>query len=269
MKNTLYLILILFSTTCCKAQENLKGFYYSFSDKPQTKVYKYVDKNDSTKIEYWKVTTIPKTNEIKTVSYDSEFHIYNTFDEVVKENGAELIAYSDFETDEKGERIEIKAKIIDKDVYKWNEDKEYNYSVKYVNKYGRFDFEKKRAESGFEKIQVNGKEYQAAKFRDDYLINAIDHDVEQKFHQDTYYVKNIGMIKYKRKIPIQHETIELELAKILTEKEFEKIKSQQVTMCIINYYGIFLAGNSLELINFVVRRKILTDLPQLTIHKPL
>ena len=31
----------------------------------------------------------------------------------------------------------------------------------------------------------------------------------------------------------------------------------------------FLRRNSLELINFVVRRKILTDFPQLTIHKPL
>ena len=31
----------------------------------------------------------------------------------------------------------------------------------------------------------------------------------------------------------------------------------------------FLAGNPLELINFVVRWKITTDFPQLTIHQPL
>ena len=227
MKNTLYLILMLLSTLCCTSQENLKDFYYPFSNKPLTKVYKYVDKNDSTKIEYWKVTTSPKTNKINTVSYDSEFIIYNTFDEVVKENGAELIGYSEFETNKKGGRIEIKAKIIDKDVYKWNKDKEYHYSVKYVNKYGRFDFKKKRVLSGFEKIQVNGKEYQAAKFRDEYHINVLDHDVIQKFHQDTYYVKNIGMIKYERKIPIQHKTIELELVEILSEQEFEKIKASR------------------------------------------
>ena len=227
MKNKLYLILILLTTINCVSQENLKDFYYRISDKTETKIYKYVDKNDSTKIEYWKVTTIPNTNEIKTVSYDSEFDIYNTFDEVVKENGAELIAYSDFKINENGERIEIKAKVIDKDVYKWKKGKEYTYSVKYVNKYGRFDFKKKRAELGFEKIKVNGKEYQAAKFRDDYLINAIDHNVEQRFYQETYYVKNIGMIKYMRKIPIQHETIELELAEILTENEFKKLKASR------------------------------------------
>ena len=227
MKKLLNLILILIATLSCKSQENLKDFYYPFSNKTETKVYKYVDKNDSTKIECWKVTSIPETNELKTVSYDSEFNVYNTFDEKITDNGAELTAYSDFEVNDKGETKEIKAKIIDKDVYKWNGDKEYTYSVRYVNKYGRFDFKKKRVESGTENISLNEKEYRAIKFRDDYIILALDHDVEQRFYQDAFYVKDIGMIKYKRKIPIQQEMIELELAEILTETEFEKIKASR------------------------------------------
>ena len=227
MTKNITLLILIFIISSCSAQENLKNFYYPFSNKTETKVYKYVDKNDSTKIEYWKVTSNPKTNVLKTVSYDSDFNIYNTFDEIITENGAELTAYSDFETNDKGERKEIKAKVIDKDVYKWNGDKEYTYSVKYVNKYGRFDFKKKRVESGIENITVNGKEYEAVKFRDDYIILALDHDVEQRFYQDAFYVKDIGMIKYKRKIPIQHELIELELAEILTESEFEKIKASR------------------------------------------
>ena len=222
-KNITLLILISIISNC-SAQENLKDFYYPFSNKTETKVYKYVDKNDSTKIEYWKVTSIPETNELKTVSYDSDFNVYNTFNEIITESGAELTAYSDFELNDKGEKKEIKAKVIDKDVYKWNGDNEFTYSVKYVNKYGRFDFKKKRAKSGLENITVNGKNHQAVKFRDEYLILALDHDVEQRFYQDAFYVKDIGMIKYKRKIPIQHELIELELVEILSESEFEKIK---------------------------------------------
>ena len=96
-----------------------------------------------------------------------------------------------------------------------------------MNKYGRFDFKKKRVESGTENISLNEKEYRAIKFRDDYIILALDHDVEQRFYQDAFYVKDIGMIKYKRKIPIQQEMIELELAEILTETEFEKIKASR------------------------------------------
>jgi len=227
MIKNITLLILIFIISSCSAQENLKDFYYPFSNETETKVYKYVDKNDSSKIEYWKVTSNPTTNELKTVSYDSDFNIYNTFDEIITESGAELTAYSDFEMNDKGERKEIKAKVVDKDVYKWNGDKEYTYSVKYVNKYGRFDFKKKRVESGIENITVNGKEYESVKFRDDYIILALDHDVEQRFYQDAFYVKDIGMIKYKRKIPIQHELIELELAEILTESEFEKIKASR------------------------------------------
>lgn len=227
MKKYFNLILILITSINCFAQDNLKDFYYPFSDKTETKIYKYVDKNDSTKIEYWKITTIPKTNELKTVSYDSDFNIYNTFDEVISENGAELIAYSDFEINQKGESKEIKAEVIDQNVFKWNDDKVYTYSVKYENKYGRFDFKKKREELGLETVSVNGKEFQAIKFRDEYIILALDHNVEHRFYQDTFYVKGFGMIKYKRKIPIQHELIELELVQILTEKEFEKIKASR------------------------------------------
>ncbi|MCH2032297.1 MAG: hypothetical protein MK202_02160 [Tenacibaculum sp.] len=227
MKRQISIFLILISSLSGKAQDNLRDFYYPFSNKTETKIYKYVDKNDSTKIEYWKVTSIPETKELKTVSYDSEFKIYNTFDERITDYGAELTAYCDFEVNDKGERKQIEAKVIDKDVYKWNGDKEYKYSVKYVNKYGRFDFIKKRAESGIENVTVNGTEYRAIKFRDDYIITALDRDVEQRFYQDAFYVKDIGMIKYKRKIPVQHEMIELELVEILTESQFEKIKGSR------------------------------------------
>jgi len=223
MKKIFFLILIL-NLSGCKVKKNLKHYYYPFSNKTETKVYKYVDKNNSSKIEYWKVITIPKTNELKTVSYDSDFNIYNTFNEVIMENGAELRAYSDFEKNNKGELIEIKSKVVDKDVYKWNQDSLYTYSVKYSNKYGEFDFKKTREKAGFEKIKVGGKEYDAAKFKDDYLIKALDYKTEQKFYQYAYYVKNVGMIKYKRKIPIQREFIELELTEILTEQEFENLK---------------------------------------------
>ncbi|WP_047547371.1 hypothetical protein [Psychroserpens sp. Hel_I_66] len=225
MPKNIILLILIFIISSCSAQENLKDFYYPFSNKTETKVYKYVDKNDSTKIEYWKVISIPETNELKTISYDSDFNIYNTFDEVITETGAELTAYSDFELNDNGDRKEIKAKVIDKDVYKWNGNNEYTYSVKYVNKYGRFDFKKKRAKSGLENITVNGKKYRAVKFRDDYLINAIDQNDEYGFYQNTFYAENIGMVKYERHIP--NKVIELELVEILTEVKFKEIKASR------------------------------------------
>ena len=224
MKNTLYLILILLVTTSCNSQVNLKEFYYPFSDKIETKIYKYVDKNDSEKIEYWKVTTNPKTKEINTVSYDSDFNIYNTFDEIVTENGAELIRYADYEKNAFGKTVPINAEIVNKDVFKWNGDKEYSYSVKYRNQYGRMEFLKKRTELGFEKIIVNGKEYETIKFKGDYFIKAIDQNDSYGFYQYSFYAKDIGMVKYERHIP--NKVIELELSELLTESDFHKLREK-------------------------------------------
>ncbi|PTX59735.1 hypothetical protein C8N46_10845 [Kordia periserrulae] len=203
---------------------NLKDYYYPVSSEGYTKVYKYIDKNDATKIEYWKVISIPETNTLKTFSYDAECNLYNTFTEVIKKEGAELIAYSNFEVDSTGKRKEIKATVVDKDVYKWNEDNKYSYAVTYTRDYGHVHFKKTRTASGFETITIKGEEYEAAKFRDNYIFYFLDHYTRQKFYQDAYYVKSIGMIKYKRKIPIQDQLIELELHEILTNDEFEKLK---------------------------------------------
>lgn len=223
VKNIVFPI-VLFLIANCSAQTKLKEYYYPFGTEREVKIYKYVNKKNPAFVEYWKVISIPETNELKTVSYNAELNVYNIIHEVITENGAELTAYSDFDLNRKGERTEIKSQVIDKDVYKWNGEKEYAYSVKFVNKYGRFDFKKKRKALGFEKIKVSGKEYMAAKFRDDYIILALDQGAEHRFYQYAYYAENIGMIKYKREIPIQHKTIELELVDILTEQEFEKIK---------------------------------------------
>lgn len=227
MKKFIILILFLTLSTNSIAQDNLKNYYYPFLDKISTKIYKYVDKNDKNYIEYWKVITNPKTNEIITISYNSDFEKYNFFKEIVTSKGAELISYSDFTPNETEGLIEIKAKIIEKDVYLWDNDKEFKYSVQYFNKYGKFNFTKKRIKVGFEKISLNDIEYSTIKFNDNYLINAIDREVEYRFYQETYYAENIGMIKYIRKIPIEHKTVILELKKIMTEKEFERLKASR------------------------------------------
>jgi hypothetical protein len=221
MKNRLYLIFILFSTISCTSQEHLKEYYYQISDKIETKIYKYVDKNDPNKIEYWKVTTNPKTKEMNTVSYDSDFNIYNTFDEILTENGAELIQYADYEKNAFGKMVPYIAEVVNKDVFKWNGDQEYSYSVKYRNQYGRFEFLKKRTELGFEKITVNGKEYETIKFKGDYSINAIDQNDSYGFYQYSFYAKDVGMVKYERHIP--NKVVELELTELLTEKQFNDL----------------------------------------------
>ena len=225
MRKYVALIFIVCSSLSNNCQENLKDFYFPFYKKTETRVYKYVDQKDPTKTEYWEICSNPETKELKTVSYDYEFNIYNVFNEIITKNGAECIAYSDVEIKENGEKREIKGEILEKGVFKWNGDKKYSYSIKSGNKYGLFIFKKTREELGLSNITVNGVKHKTIKFKDDYRILDLDLNVKQVFHQYTYYAKRIGMIKYERKIPIQKEPIVLELIEVLTKQEFEKMKS--------------------------------------------
>lgn len=96
IKNILLLSLVSIISSC-SAQQNFKEYYYPIGTNEDVKVYKYVDKNNPEDIEYWKVTTNPKTNRILTESFTTDFRLYNIFEEELKTDGAEIIRYADFE----------------------------------------------------------------------------------------------------------------------------------------------------------------------------
>ena len=223
MIKNITLLILLYTTSSCFAQKNFKKYYYQVGTKKEVQVYKYVDKNNPKNIEYWKVTTSPKTNRILTESFTTDFRLYNIFEEELKTDGAEIIRYVDFEKNDNGHNIRIDATIVHKDVYKWNDNKKYKYSVKYKNpKYGNEHFIKERTKNSLEIININGTNYSTLKFKDEYEIKLLDNKQNYKFYQFTYYAIGIGMVKYQRYHP-NGTTIELELNEILTEKEFDKL----------------------------------------------
>lgn len=216
---TIGLILILSSCS----NKNLMKYYYPINQKSEVRIFKYINPSNNDLTEYWKTTTNPTQRTILTESYDSKFQLYNTFEEKVNLKEANLINYIEYE----GKQVvkEIKAKIRKDEVYKSAKTESYNYAVEYTNKYGRFVFEKKRQFKGFMKIEIQGRKYRTAKFKDEYIINSIDQNDKYEFNQNAYYAEGIGMVKYERFIPTG-ETRVLELEKILTEKEFEKLKKE-------------------------------------------
>jgi len=223
-KNVLLLILIC-TISSCFAQENFKEYYYQIGTKKEVKVYKYIDQNNTAHIEYWKVTTNPKTNNILTESYTTDFRLYNIFEEELTTYGAEIIRYVDFEKNSDGQNVPMIGTIVDKDVYKWNDTNKYKYSVKYKSlNYGNEKFIKERTKNSFQVINVNGIEYATLKFMDEYEVKSLEKNQNYQFYQFTYYAKGLGMVKYQRYLP-NGKTIELELNEILTEKEFDKLIS--------------------------------------------
>lgn len=225
IKNTLFLILI-FIIPSCYAQKEIKEYYYQIGKKKEVSVYKYVDKNNPKNIEYWKVTTDPKTNTILTESYTTDFRLYNIFEEQLNTKGAEVIRYADFEQSDNGQNIRVNGIIVDKNVYKWVDHNKYKYSINYKSpRYGNGQVTKARTKNKFENIEVYGTKYATVKFMDEYEIKYLENGQNYDFYQFTYYAKGIGMVKYQRYHP-DGTTIELELKDILTEKEFHNISKK-------------------------------------------
>ncbi len=222
IKNIQFLILT-FIISCCSAQEDLKEYYYPIGQEKEVKVYKYVDKIKPENIEYWKVTTNPKTNTILTESFTRDFRLYNVFKEQLNTNGAEIIRYTDYEQNDEGQNIRMEGTVVDKDVYQWKDNGKYKYSVKYRSpKYGYEQFIKVRTKNSFENITIKGTEFHTVKFMDAYEIKSLENEQNYEFYQFTYYSKDIGMVKYQRYHP-DGTTIELELEQILSKAEFEQL----------------------------------------------
>lgn len=199
-------------------------YYYPINQKVEVKIYKYINPEKKESTEYWKVTTNPNQGIVLTESFDSKFNLYNTFEEKVNRNKAELLRYIDYRDGGELNFKEVKAKIEKSQVYKSSKSESYSYAVTYTNDYGRFTFEKKRRFVNFEEIEIGGKRYETAKFEDNYsIINVFDEKDKYEFSQVTFYSFEIGMVKYERLISPTGEMKILELDKILTEDEFKEM----------------------------------------------
>ncbi len=119
----------------------------------------------------------------------------------------------------------ITAKILNKDVYKWNANEKCIYTVEFVNRFGKMKMDRKRIFIGIEKLEVKGKTYETAKFKGEYEIEAIDRKEKYNYYQFSYYAKNLGMIKSERYSPEGVKRI-LKLEKIITEEEFELLRKK-------------------------------------------
>ncbi len=216
-----FLLATLIISSCTSL--NIKSYYFPIHDEGDTKVFKYVNPVEPQFSEYWEVESDPYENSIITHSYNYDFTKYNTFYEQFDSDGAKLISYVDYEKANDGSWKEIKAETVTDDVFKWERKNSYNFSVKYVNKFGRFELTKTRKDVGFVTLEIMEEEINAIKFVDYYYVNAIDQNDKYQFQQISYYSDGIGMVKYERYIP-NSGVRELVLTEIMDKSKFAREK---------------------------------------------
>jgi len=201
---------------------SVKEYYFPMSELTNGKVYKYECKSEPTKTEYWKLTSDLKNKTLTTEAYQSDLRQYELFKEKVTDKGTEVVEFISYFKNNKGIIFPVENTPKDVDVFRWKTKEPYKYSSE--NQYDsntKMIFSKEREYIGKVKINILGKEYEAAKFKGSYKT-VIENSTEKfEYTQYSYYAKGLGLAKMEKEYSDgKKET--LELTEIMTIDEWNK-----------------------------------------------
>ncbi|WP_196887318.1 hypothetical protein [Aureivirga sp. CE67] len=220
MKKILLLLTILICSSFIIKKQNIKEFYFPIEELKSPKIYKYEDFNSET-IVYWRLSTEERNGKTYFITrgFNENYIQIEFFEEEITEKGAFVTRFSDIY-----DTKEIKnGDVINNEVYSWEEKNEYSYKVKV--KSGYYSLEKKR-KLGEKKVVKKFKDldYDCIVMNDLYITSDLEYpDVNQKFTQETYYAKGIGIIGYKRFLP-NGKVIDFKLTEIIKDVNKFKVK---------------------------------------------
>jgi hypothetical protein len=213
---SIYIIILTFAGC------SVKKHYFPMSELTNGKVYKYECKSEPTKTEYWKLTADLKNKTLTTEAYQSDFRQYELFKEKITDKGTEVVEFISYFKNNNGKTFPVKNTPKDVDVFRWKTKEPYKYSSE--NQYDsdtKMIFSKEREYIGKVKINILGKEYEAAKFKGSYKT-VIENSTEKfEYNQYSYYAKGLGLAKMEKEYSDgKKET--LELTEIMTIDEWNK-----------------------------------------------
>lgn len=216
-------LLLIFSVVLVFTGCSIKKYYFPMSEMTNGKVYKYECKSDSSRTEYWKLTSNLNENTLVTEAFNSEYEQYEFFKEGLTKEGSKLLEFVSYRTEENGQKQnDVTNKPIELDVFKWKTGTPYLYSSESIEEYyGKVTFEKKREYIGNVKINVFGKEYKALKFKENYKTEVPKANQKYEYIQFSYYAKGLGLVKMEKEYSDGIKRI-LELTEIIPVSEWNK-----------------------------------------------
>ncbi|MFT6717396.1 MAG: hypothetical protein ACJA0Q_002050 [Saprospiraceae bacterium] len=195
----------ILALSSCKSQ-NLRTYYFDIADfNNKGKVYVFTDQNDTSQVQYWHMSTKITDGDTLFVTdgLDKRNRPVEVFVERIKDNNTEMVDYYFIRYDSSGNDVKIPSMILKKQVYSFDHFKDtLVWSVKYQNAYGEEQMDKSRSLIELNVSQrISGESYQCALFRDEFSIRAIDGNQTYKLYQESYYAKNVGLVRFVRTLP--------------------------------------------------------------------
>lgn len=218
IKLSLLFISICFFLFSC----SFKKYYFPIKDLENGIVYKYECVETPNNTQYWKLTTNKSDQTLVTEAFDSKFKQYEFFKEKITNQGATLLQFDSYKYNDKNELTIVSQKPIDLDVFKWKKKETYKYSVETKDdKYGTIRFQKTREFICKENVTIFGKTHSAIKLKGLYKTELIDSGKIFEYTQNSWYVKNIGLVKM-HKLYDDGSTETLILTEVLPVFEWKK-----------------------------------------------
>ena len=207
-------MIIAFSVSC----KTSKKFYFNNHVIPETKIYKFVNENDSNDIVYWEMFYTTKDTFV-TNTYDSNLFLTNEFVETLDHSGSKLIKYTSYY---EFHDQPAKANITKDDVFSWTTTDPIQYEVNYRVEQDQISILKERKYLSDQKIIFNNRFIKTKIFKDSFIVTE-NSKVLDSTYNISYYAKGLGVIQFNSHIG--QEINKMKLDKILTKNEFQALKT--------------------------------------------
>jgi len=151
-----------------------------------------------------------------TEAYLLDFEQIESFKEQYDSVGSKVIEYISI-TNSDSNYLEVK----EDEVYRWNSNESYRYSLK-QNKPGIFKgYEKTREIQDLNQMEILGETIDVLRFKDGYIFHF---GFAEYFRQQTFYSKEYGLVRYVRFNESTKESQSYILSKMYTEQEWLKLQ---------------------------------------------
>ncbi|WP_299277210.1 hypothetical protein [uncultured Psychroserpens sp.] len=202
--------------------DSTKAYYFQLSDLSTSIIFKYECKSDTSKTEYWKLTSNTKKNTLITEAYSNDLKKYEFFVEEFNSDGSKVLKFISYHWNKIGEIEVIKNNLKEVDVFKWKKDQTYCYSSEYIDgTYGKVSFSKCRTFLKEEVLTILGKDYPVLKFKGVYKTKIPGANYDDEYYQYSYYAQGLGLVKMEKNYPNGKTTV-LELTEIISNDDWEK-----------------------------------------------
>lgn len=173
-----------------KSRPLLKALYFNLDKFIEPQTYFFENQEFPERSQYWKMTSLPDSNQLKTEVYNVNFEHFETSVERYDSIGAKFITFLVIEQSDT-----IYTEIDEADVFRWNMFDSYSYSLRYRVPGIYQGFKKHRQFRAINKMEVLGEELEVARFEDEYTFQF---GIVTHMKQQSFYTQKYGLVRFVR-----------------------------------------------------------------------